>query len=225
MNRKTRIMALSAALAGVMTAGGMAAYFTDADTQTNTFTVGKISLDLQEPGWDAANAVNVTPNQVISKDPQIKNDGINTEFVFMEVTVPYANVETAADNGVRIPAADTELFYYTVNSGWTEIGMEKDTESMTVTHRYVYGTETSCTELAAGTVTPSLFDTVTVANVIEDQNLEETTQNILVHAYGIQSEHIGADDKTAPDEVWSVIANQAPSKEKPAEDANTDIIS
>lgn len=44
MKKSTRNKALVLGLVGVMTIGGIAAYFTDGDTQTNTFTVGKISL-------------------------------------------------------------------------------------------------------------------------------------------------------------------------------------
>ena len=224
MNKKKKTMALVAAMACILSVGGMMAYFTDADTKTNTFTVGKISLDLQEPGWDEENGENVTPNQEIAKDPQIKNDGVNTEFVFMEVTVPYENLITVDESGVKQPAADTELFSYTVNSGWTEIASEKDEASKTVLHRYVYGSAQECTELLKDAVTPALFQSVKVANIIEDQNLELSTQELLINAYGIQSNDIGSDDKTAPADVWAVIANQNPSEIKSAEDANTDII-
>ena len=36
-------------LTAVLTTGGLIAYFTDTDAQTNTFTVGKIEVDLTEP--------------------------------------------------------------------------------------------------------------------------------------------------------------------------------
>lgn len=87
MKKSTRNKALVLGLVGVMTIGGIAAYFTDGDTQTNTFTVGKISLDLQEPNWEPPK--DIVPEQEIKKDPQIKNDGINDEYVFLEVVVPY----------------------------------------------------------------------------------------------------------------------------------------
>ena len=48
---KTKTMGLMALLIGTMSIGGIMAYFTDGDTATNTFTVGKISIDLQEPEW------------------------------------------------------------------------------------------------------------------------------------------------------------------------------
>ena len=138
--------------------------------------------------------------------------------------VPVSTV-TVNDAGVKQASADTELVYYTINSGWTELGSgEKDTVSGTILHRYVYGTDQKCTALSANVVTPTLFDNITVANVIEDQALETTVQNIKVEAYGIQSNDIGADDKTTPSDVWKVIVNQAPSKDKTGENTKTDVV-
>ena len=219
---RTKIVALSAALIGVLAIGGALAYFTDGDTATNTFTVGKISLDLQEPNWVPPE--DITPNQEIEKDPQVENDGINSEYVFVEVAVPYENVVTANADGTKNPAADTELFTYTVNEGWTEMGTgTKDEGAGTITHRYVYGTAEACTALEAGATTPTLFDTVTFANVVEDQGLEESTQNIVIHAYGIQTSDING-GKTAPADVWTVLHNQLPTTDVAEnEEENTDI--
>ena len=54
-------IALCMALIGTLSAGGIMAYFTDADTAVNEFTVGKIELDLQEPDWDPDTGKNITP--------------------------------------------------------------------------------------------------------------------------------------------------------------------
>lgn len=223
-NNKLRTTLLVSSMVGVMLIGGIAAYFTDADTATNEFTMGKISLDLQEPSWDPENGKDVTPNKVIIKDPQIKNDGINNEFVFLEVTIPYANVVTANDDGTKNPTADTNLFSYTVNSGWVQIGNAvKNTERNTMTYLYVYGSSTECTTLAPNAITPTLFDTVKVANVVEDQGLETLTKQIVVNAYGIQTTDING-GKTEPEKVWEVLANQNPSTAvEVSEDAKTDI--
>ena len=231
-----RTLALTAILAGTVSIGGIMAYFTDGDTATNTFTVGKISLDLQEPSW--VPPTNITPGQEIAKDPQIKNDGNNEEFVFLKVTVPYANVVTANEDGTKGKTADTELFSYDVKDGWTEIDSKRviDSSSKTVTHLYAYTGETadSMKALAVNSSTPSLFDWVRFANIVEDQNLETTTQNIVIEAYGIQTQNIkdekgnldgdNNDGKTLPLDVWKVIENQNPSLQNTVtEDINTDI--
>lgn len=223
-NKKVRTLILSASMIGVMFIGGIAAYFTDADTATNEFAVGKISLDLQEPNWDPDNGENVTPNKVINKDPQIMNDGLNDEYVFMEITIPYANVVTANEDGTKNAAADTELYSYEVKSGWVQLGNSvKDTDKRTVTYLYVYGTATECTALAPNVVTPTLFDTVKVANVVEDQGLEALAEQIVINAYGIQTTDINGGKKD-PESVWEVLANQNPSTDvNELEDEKTDI--
>lgn len=201
---------LCTALAATVAVGGIMAYFTDSESVTNTFTVGKVSLDLEEPGWDPPE--DITPNEEIEKDPHVINDGTNSEFIFLEVEVPYKNVIVAEDDGTRKPAADTELFTYAVNSGWTEIGTGiKDTASGIVTHLYVYGTDTACTSLEKDQKTPNLFDSVRFVNVIEGQDLEESTQHVVVNAYGIQTSDIDG-GKTTPTEVWNVLTNQLSEK-------------
>lgn len=250
--RNLKIAATACAMAGVLAVGGIMAYFTDGDTATNTFTVGKVSIDLQEPNWDPDDVTEITPEQDIQKDPQIKNDGINDAYVFIEVTVPTKNVVTANDDGSKNTAADTELFSWDVNPGWVQVGnvkenTEKDDDGNDVcvshTYLYAYGTETAMTALPAtdvdGTeekenITATLFDYVRFANVVEDQNLEGTDLSIVVNAYAIQTTDINDGDttidsddiagKVAPDAVWEVLSEQAPSTTvSGTEDTKTDI--
>jgi predicted ribosomally synthesized peptide with SipW-like signal peptide len=244
--------AIAAALIGCMALAGISAYFTDGDTATNTFTVGKVSLDLQEPNFDEEDdAKDITPLQEIQKDPQVLNDGVNDEYIFVKVTVPYENIVVASLDGTAQAAADTELFSYSVNSDWTEIKLAednggisglttdmgvKDTDAKTVTHLYAYtGTDASTMEvLSAGATTSTVFDYVKLANVVED-TIETSTQDIIVTAYGIQTTNlnesgsydgVNSDGVTAPSSVWSIVANAQPSTAVDAndeEDSSTDI--
>ncbi len=233
---KTKTMGLMALLIGTMSIGGIMAYFTDADTATNTFTVGKISIDLQEPEW--LPPTEIVPKQEFEKDPLIKNDGSNDAFVFLKVIVPYANIVTANEDGSKNPAADTELFSFDVNTGWTELVSEKEknTVNKTVTHLYAYTGETASTmaTLAVDASTPALFDYVRFANVVEDQMIESKSFDVVVDAFAIQTTNLN-DGKTAldgsntdgvstPKEVWDILKTQNPSVEVSVnEDVNTDI--
>ena len=232
--KRMRTMLAATAMIGVMAIGGISAYFTDADTATNTFTVGKVSIDLQEPNWNPPK--DITPNQEIKKDPQIKNDGVNDAYMFMKVTVPYDNITVVAQDGTKAAAKeDTELFSYDVKSGWTEIGTPvKDTTNKTVTHLYAYGTAETMTAVAANQTTNSLFDWVKFVNCREDENQESKTHNIKVDAYAIQTQNINdgktkldginSDGKATPTDVWAVLEKQAPTTDVSVkEDANTDI--
>ncbi len=236
MSRKIRTGIVIAAAAAALTTGGLAAYFTDGDTATNTFTVGKVSIDLQEPDWDPDTSTDLTPEQEIPKNPKIENDGINDAFVFMQVSVPYASVVTANEDGTKNAAADTELFTYTVNPGWVELGTaQKDASTGLVTHLYAYGTSTAMTPLAAEAATPTLFDRVKFVNIVEDQDLEGSQLSMAINSYAIQTVNINdgkttsqdgsnTDGATSPSAVWSALSSQMPSTDVDgAEDAKTDI--
>lgn len=210
--KQIRNLALATAMVGVLAFGGISAYFTDNASKTNEFTVGKISLNLTEPNWNPDDGTDITPNKEVAKDPKITNDGENTEYVFMTVDVPFADVVTAAPDGMRNESAGTELYSYTVNNGWTELGAPVNHGDY-VTHTYVYGTAEACTELAKNAATPSLFDTIKFANVIEGQGLEGTNRDVEVKAFGIQSSDVNG-GKTAPADVWQVLSNQINSEVK-----------
>ena len=213
-NKKLAKATAVCALAGVMLIGGAMAYFTDTDTATNEFTVGKVSIDLTEPGWTPPE--NITPNQEITKDPKITNDGKNSAFVFLQVKVPTKSVITASEDGTKIPAdpaRPNELFTYQVKPGWTEINTAADETIGSQTykvHTYVWGTAEACTALDKGvTTSSSLFDSIKFINVIEGEGLEETQLDVIVDAYGIQTTDING-DKTKPTDVWAVLQKQTP---------------
>lgn len=213
MNKKAaRTAAIAAIMAGTLTVGGMMAYFTDADDAVNTFTVGKISVDLTEPDWDPEDGEDITPNQTIEKNPTVTNDGVNDEFVFLKVSVPYKNIVTANADGTKNAAADTALFTYEVNDGWTLLNEEKDTENGVTEYLYAYtgADEQTMEALAADASAPALFDSVTFVNAVEGQELEGSTQNLTIDAYAIQSSFLGASaDETQPQAVWTILSNQS----------------
>lgn len=66
-NRKmVKGIALGAMIAA-LAAGGTAAYLTDFETTTNSFTVGKVDIELDEPGWKPEENTKIVPTQVIKK--------------------------------------------------------------------------------------------------------------------------------------------------------------
>ncbi len=121
---KNRKLVKGIALVAVITAlaaGGTAAYLTDFETATNSFTVGKVDIDLDEPNWKPEDNTDLVPTQVIRKDPYVANKGVNEAFVYLEVSVPVRNVITVAKDGTRNALAKTELFSFTKNKDWTQL--------------------------------------------------------------------------------------------------------
>jgi len=83
------------ALAGVLAMGVCcsasvaltAAYLTDRDSEANVFTVGDVSIELEE---SFENEATLLPGVDIEKAPVIKNTGKNDAYVWMTLAVPAA---------------------------------------------------------------------------------------------------------------------------------------
>lgn len=200
MNKKKSI-AVAVVLALILIIGGMLAYFTDTDTKTNVFTLGdNVDISLTET-WDPDDGLGLHPGAVVAKAPSIKNESTTTPaYVFAEVKVPcYASTGTTAD---------TPLFTFTANEGWTLINTPSvNTTDKTITYIYAYGTSSAMTTLAANTTTSTaVFSNVTLAPTLtaEQKATASTTPNIIVNAYGIQIDNLNV---TAPSAIYALFGN------------------
>lgn len=102
--KQLAIAMASCLMVGALAFGGTMAYLTDSETATNTFTVGKVQIELEEPGYAAltdAEKQNLVPNQIVTKDPQVENTGKNEALVFLTVEMPKKNVMVADKDGTR----------------------------------------------------------------------------------------------------------------------------
>ena len=213
MSRK-KLIITAVILTLILIIGGILAYFTDVDTKVNKFTMGNVQIRVDEPSWpgddDGADGIeNIVPNQEIPKDPQITNLGSTDIYAFVKVIVPYENIFV----GSATEAADTELFTYTVNTGWVEVGTaEKNTTAKTFTHIYAYvGDNTN--ELKAvekDVTTPAVFDKVKFVDVkengLENSSIQNTELEVVVSGYGIQTTDLGTDSK-APADIWPLVVS------------------
>ena len=210
------------ALAAVLAAGGVMAYFTDTEEKVNHFTVGSVEIELEEPEWEKKpdedddgvpdEAEDLLPVQTIAKDPQISNTGTNDAFVFAVVQIPCRDIITANTDGTKNPRAMTDLFSYRVNTSWSSLGMYQVTdEKGAVTARkylYAYAPEgEKCTVLKPGETTEPVFESVTFVNAVEGQGLESTAFDLEISAYGIQTTDLNGGEGT-PAGVWSILSNQ-----------------
>lgn len=211
----------------VLTAVGgskISAYFTDHEVQTNILTVGKVSINLYEPKWDGEDengpdvdktpenpdlGVNegkdIYPLKEIPKDPTIKNIGINSSWIYMEVKLPKAEVITANGDGTRNERKMTELFSYDIDDNWEEITPDKikeENKASTEYNTYIYAYKTPLKgsknlvdgndSVYDGEKTTPLFDKIVFANIIEGQGLEEKELSIPIRAMAIQSDNTGS---------------------------------
>lgn len=226
--KKKNLIITSSALAALAITGGAFAFFTSTQTATNTFTVGDVEVELEEPKWDELPdadddgtpdiAENMTPGQVVPKNPTITNVGTIDAYGFVKVVIPYENVSAIDENGNQVAAADNELFQLLdtanavgINAGWVEITGEvdgitypyKDTANKTVSHIYAYASATAMTAIEAGEAV-SPFDAVKFSAVTEGA-FEGQDLDVVVTTYAVQTTNLGV---TAPADVWEVVNDQ-----------------
>lgn len=163
LNRKWMlVIALVVSMATAIS--GTLAYLTSTDTATNTFTVGNVSIDLQEPNYPG-NTPTLLPGVEIAKDPQIKNTGSTEAWVWMEITVP------------------TDLMSYIDwnTTDWTKTETTSGNNTVVTMKRE--------TKLPAGETTATAFTKVALPSsltTMPESLVTSGTVDIVVDAYAIQ---------------------------------------
>lgn len=185
--KKTNMKKSLIVLALITIIGGLVltslAYFTDADAATNTFTVGKIDIELEEPLFDlleGEEAKRLIPGKEIDKDPTVTVIAKSEDaYVFMHVD--------SEINGWLEPLA--------INENWLAVGTRVNLAGRTQT-LYVYkgaGLAAKVVPYATGDTTlEALFETIQVLTTLDNQDFGdylETDVTILIGAYAHQAEY------------------------------------
>lgn len=189
MKKKVTAIALAVCILAVAVIGATMAYFTDTDSKTNTFTFGKVDIDLTEDSTDANGAVKgdisadggitypgVLPGLVYSKIPTVtvKNDSLDA-WVIITATVPTVynwdglfndSIDTANFTKDKKIVGENTVYYFYANAAVT----------------------------AGSSVTP--FTEVKINPALTQNDVKNLpTFNVVVNAYGIQKD--GFDDAKA----------------------------
>ena len=181
-NRTKRRAGIAAgALAAMLAIGGTVAYLTASDSVVNRFELDtNMQTKVVEPGWVPEAGKGIVPTQTVAKDPAVKNTGTVSQYVALKVKAPVftGKVFDPATNTVS-DVTDADLFTWSANEGWTLVQTEGPDAGFK-TYTYVYENVVGANE-----TTPSLFDAVTEANLLEDVGIDATS--ITVEADAIQS--------------------------------------
>lgn len=142
MKKKVTAIALAVCILAVAVIGATMAYFTDTDSKTNTFTFGKVDIDLTEDSTDANGAVKgvistgggitypgVLPGLVYSKVPTVtvKRDSLDA-WVIITATVPTVydwdglfndSIDTANFTKDRKTVGENTVYYFYANAAVT----------------------------------------------------------------------------------------------------------
>ena len=171
--RKVLLLVLCAALLVSATVMGTIAYLMDSDNVKNTFTVGKVYIDMDETDVDnstegendrdKANEYHLLPGQKYTKDPIVTVDPASEDaWVFVKVENNIAGIEAAKDKVADQIKAN----------GWTEL-------ESGVYYKQVLKVDTD--------KSLEVFQTVTIDENVDNATLAKYEgKTVVVTAYAIQ---------------------------------------
>lgn len=197
---KALLLSLCAVLICAASVMGTMAYLTSTDTVTNTFTVGKVAITLDEAKVDAAgkaitgqgaarvdnNGYKLMPGHEYDKDPIVHVDSASEDsYLFVKVANEIAAIEDSANTVASQMAA----------KGW------KAVEGKDGVYVYV-GTAANATAPLAVTAgsNVTVFEKIKVAGSVDNTTLAGyANKTITVTAYAVQKD--GFEGKTAV-QIW-----------------------
>ena len=195
---KALLLALCAVLLVTVTVFGTMAYLTSTDEVTNTFTVGKVAIKLDEAkantdgtlvaGADRvkANSYKLLPGHTYNKDPMVTVlKGSESSYVKMTVTfTKAAELDAIFDpNGADM----TSIFNGYDSTNWIAKGNTEDTAKNTRTYEFWYKEAVGAPD--ADVALDALFDSITVPGSITNKQLATIDgMTITVNAYAIQAD-------------------------------------
>lgn len=196
MKTKTKVLliALCAVLLVAASVLSTLAYLTATDTVTNTFTVGKVSIKLDEAkantdGTLVANAERVKtntykllPGHTYNKDPMVTVlEGSESSYIKLNVVVN----KSAELDAIGVDLLTTFKGYDSTN--WIYKGNTEDTTANTRTYEFWYKEAVAASN--ADVALDALFDQIVVPGTITNAQLETIEgMTITVTAHAIQAD-------------------------------------
>ena len=206
MKKRNKILGLmvgAVALVGVSIMGTMA-YLQDTKTVTNTFTVGKVQIQLDEAktnedgslveGADRvqANTYKLLPGHTYNKDPMVTVlRGSESSYVKMTVTF----TKSAELDAIFAPTGANmmSIFNGYDSTNWIYKGNTEDTGADTRTYEFWY--KEAVAAPTANVALDALFDSITVPGTITNAQLATIEgMTITVNAYAIQADGFATAD-------------------------------
>ena len=201
--RKVLIIALCAVLLVSISVMGTMAYLTSQDSVTNTFTVGKVAIKLDEAKANAdgtlvqgadrvdANSYKLLPGQTYNKDPMVTVLK-DSEKSYIRMTVTVSKAEEL--DAIFAPAGANLLSIFNGYDGATWL-YKGDTDNAGNTRTYEFWYKEAVAAPDADVALDALFDSITVPGSITNAQLATIEgMTITVNAYAIQADGFGTAD-------------------------------
>lgn len=205
-------MVLALALVAVLAVGATLAYFTDNDTTTNTFTMGKVNINLDESKdgkeWkeDGLDYTNIVPGDTETKIARVTVSGDSEDCYLMvtaKITTPDSTKLTSTDIGLLYTALDNAIKAYGTDNGGIKWEVSEKTVDGEKFLQCVYKGDGD--HIAHKGDELILFEEIQIPGPEFKNNTAGQSFGIELKAYAIQSDNVN--NGVYADTIWNDIDN------------------
>ncbi|MBQ7800371.1 MAG: hypothetical protein IJ370_07740 [Oscillospiraceae bacterium] len=170
------LMALSLVVVAALAVGGTLAYLTDRDSKVNVFTIGDVSIELQE---EFEQGTKLVPGVIIEKKPVIKNTGDNDAWVWLTFSIPSAldNLVQGTESG-----SDKNVIHWNPLGATTQgyVTEQRVTKAIADGH---LAAGTTAADILANNKTWNVFDSLGAGKNVYEEEIDGVKYNTYVILY------------------------------------------
>ncbi|MBQ8507129.1 MAG: hypothetical protein IJ466_06845 [Clostridia bacterium] len=215
--KKLAILTVAIALLVCVTVYATVAFFTDTEEVTNTFTVGKVQIKLDEEDLskgdgsrtEDGNEYHLVPAEIYTKDPTVTVEkGSEPAYVRMIVTVNHYSKLNGMISGGFHPAVLVEGYN---DAKWPLYNASVDTATDTITYEFRYhqvvdakAADVKLDPLFTHFTVPEELTAFQLLELMGDSTTKEDDFAIKIVGHAIQTTGFGNDEEAA----WNAFNNQ-----------------
>lgn len=211
--KKIIAIVLLVVLVASISIGATLAYLTDRDSEVNTFTIGDVTIDLEEEFEKDATLI---PGVNIEKKPTITNTGKNDAWVWLTFAIPAAlDVNTP---GSDVGSVDN-VIHWNFKAATTEGYVTEERVKKAIAEGFLEDDTLTADYILANNMTWDLHNSIEPGNNVFQQEIDGVLYNVYVALYNkalkpnettlpnIEKVYMDTNVDIAPNGDWYFVEN------------------
>ena len=175
--KKIIAIVLAALLIAGVSIGATLAYLTDRDSEVNTFTIGDVTIDLEEEFEQGATLI---PGVNIEKKPTITNTGKNDAWVWLTFAIPAALDENTPGS---IDGAIKNVIHWNFKAATTEGYVNEDRVQKAIAEGFLTDDTLTADYILANNMTWDIMNSLGAGENVFQQEIDGVLYNVYVALY------------------------------------------
>lgn len=175
--KKVIAIVLLVALVSAISVGATLAYLTDRDSEVNVFTIGDVTIDLEEEFEQNSTLI---PGVKIEKKPTITNTGKNDAWVWLNFAIPAAlDVNTP---GSDVGSVDN-VIHWNFRAATTEGYVNQDKVDKAIADGFLTDATLTADKILSENMTWDVMNSIAAGNNVFQQEIDGVLYNVYVMLY------------------------------------------